>query len=410
MSRIDPSTVLAPVLDEVSHMTFVYFLIGALIIYIAWRSTFVRHEARNIPYRQRTVFIFNPQTGDFQQHSLGLLLNNLNNNFAQTTPTFESILDEMNGITYQSPPPQQDENIDDDSVIEEETQEIIREMDREPNNLFENQSGLRNRRTNTVTGNNNNTTSNNNNVDPIGISTDRVDTAAVNTARTGCDTENRTNGSTTIPEEDVQSTSVGGAVENISSASNEATYSSSDEITIKLKYLNDDLKIVKARTNEPIGDFKKRNFNEELNAQKLVRLVFNGHVLQPDAKTIAACGLFDNCVVHCLIHNRRPNTVTESNPLANNQQIPLGNEDVAEQMGINNLMNSNQNRNRNTQRLLNLSLFLICLSVVISWFFRIQYFQLFSWYSTVGLVLLTTFFLVIIPLIFLIEREIFRNL
>lgn len=43
---------------------------------------------------------------------------------------------------------------------------------------------------------------------------------------------------------------------------------------------------------------------------------------------------------------------------------------AAEQMGINNLMNSNQNRNRNTQRLLNLSLFLICLSVVISWFFR----------------------------------------
>lgn len=147
MTRIDASTVL-PVLDEVSHITLVYFLIGVLIIYIAWRSTFVRHEARNIPYRQRTVFIFNPQTGDFQQHSLGLLLNNLNNNFAQTTPTFESILDEMNGITYQTPP-QQDENIDDDSVIEEETQEIIREMDREPNILFDaNSSGLRNRRTN----------------------------------------------------------------------------------------------------------------------------------------------------------------------------------------------------------------------------------------------------------------------
>lgn len=121
--------------------------------------------------------------------------------------------------------------------------------------------------------------------------------------------------------------------------------------------MNDDLKIVKARTNEPIGDFKKlvsllhnnlvflpkknnnnnnhndqilflfrRNFNEELNAQKLVRLVFNGHVLQPDAKTIAACGLFDNCVVHCLIHNPRPNTVTEPNPLANDQPIPLVNE------------------------------------------------------------------------------------
>lgn len=70
----------------------------------------------------------------------------------------------------------------------------------------------------------------------------------------------------------------------------------------------------------------RRNFNEELNAQKLVRLVFNGHVLQPDAKTIAACGLFDNCVVHCLIHNPRPNVVTEPNQLANNQSIPLVNE------------------------------------------------------------------------------------
>lgn len=149
MSRIVSSAILPQFYDEVSHTTFVYFLCAVLIIYIAWRSTFVRHEARNIPYRQRTVFIFNPQTGDFQQHSLGLLLNNLNNNLAQTTPTFESILDEMNGITYTHTPPQQDENGDDDSVIEEETQEIIREMDREPNNLFENTSGLRNRRTNT---------------------------------------------------------------------------------------------------------------------------------------------------------------------------------------------------------------------------------------------------------------------
>lgn len=150
MSRIDLSSVL-PIFDEVSHTTstLVYLLIAVVVIYIAWRSTFVRHEARNIPYRQRTVFIFNPQTGDFQQHSLGLLLNNLNNNFAQTTPTFESILDEMNGITYQSPPPQQDEMFDDDSVMEEETQEIIREMDRDPNSLFESTSGLRHRGSNT---------------------------------------------------------------------------------------------------------------------------------------------------------------------------------------------------------------------------------------------------------------------
>lgn len=136
----------------------------------------------------------------------------------------------------------------------------------------------------------------------------------------------------------------------------------------------------------------RRNFNEELSAQKIVRLVFNGHVLQPDAKTVAACGLFDNCVVHCLIHNPRPTVPPQTGQISNNQPIsttPEGNAhftkfkdfllrsfvfsietDAPEHLGIENLINSNRNHNRNTQRLLNLSLFLICLSVIISWFFR----------------------------------------
>jgi transmembrane and ubiquitin-like domain-containing protein len=54
-----------------------------------------------------------------------------------------------------------------------------------------------------------------------------------------------------------------------------------------------------------IGDFKKRNFTVEIAAHKLVRLVFNGHLLQPESKTLKNCGLFDNCVVHCLIHNQK---------------------------------------------------------------------------------------------------------
>lgn len=71
---------------------------------------------------------------------------------------------------------------------------------------------------------------------------------------------------------------------------------------IKLKYLNDDLKVVEGKPSQTIGDFKQKNFTVELEADKLVRLVFNGHVLQPDSKTLKKCGLFDNCVVHCLIH------------------------------------------------------------------------------------------------------------
>lgn len=129
MTTFEPSAIL-PIFEEISYTTVTYLVIAIIVVYIAWRSTFVRHEIRNIPYRQRTVFIFNPQTGDFQPHSLNLLLNNLSNNFAQTTPTFESILDEMNGITYRTPL-QQEDSMEDDSVVEEETQEIIREMDQE---------------------------------------------------------------------------------------------------------------------------------------------------------------------------------------------------------------------------------------------------------------------------------------
>lgn len=58
----------------------------------------------------------------------------------------------------------------------------------------------------------------------------------------------------------------------------------------------------------------RRNFTDELSGQKVVRLVFNGHVLQPDTKTLKACGLFDNCVVHCLVHNPRPYSNLTTNP------------------------------------------------------------------------------------------------
>lgn len=59
-------------------------------------------------------------------------------------------------------------------------------------------------------------------------------------------------------EDSVQSTSINGCDAEVNSCSStQSTHSNGDEITIKLKYLNDDLKIVKARTDEPIGDFKK---------------------------------------------------------------------------------------------------------------------------------------------------------
>lgn len=40
---------------------------------------------------------------------------------------------------------------------------------------------------------------------------------------------------------------------------------------------------------------------------KTVRLIFNGRVLDNDSKTLREFGIFDQCVVHCLIVNRQQN-------------------------------------------------------------------------------------------------------
>lgn len=80
-----------------------------------------------------------------------------------------------------------------------------------------------------------------------------------------------------------------------------------DPWKIKIKYLNADVKIVEAKPSQTLGDFKRRNFIAELSANKLVRLVFNGKVLQPESMSLRNCGLFENCVVHCLVHNFEDN-------------------------------------------------------------------------------------------------------
>lgn len=51
----------------------------------------------------------------------------------------------------------------------------------------------------------------------------------------------------------------------------------------------------------------RRHFNEELSSNKLVKLIFNGQILEHENDTLQQYGLFDNCVVHCLIHQSRVN-------------------------------------------------------------------------------------------------------
>ncbi|XP_061384475.1 uncharacterized protein B0303.4-like isoform X3 [Danaus plexippus] len=76
-------------------------------------------------------------------------------------------------------------------------------------------------------------------------------------------------------------------------------------ILIKLKYLNDTLKEVEGSLDEPLKDFKRRHFAEELCSERVVRLIFRGRVLGDEAATLRACGLHHRAVVHCLVHPKR---------------------------------------------------------------------------------------------------------
>ena len=53
-----------------------------------------------------------------------------------------------------------------------------------------------------------------------------------------------------------------------------------ERVTIRLKFLNETQKEVEASLVENLGQFKRRNFTEEIGNNKNVRLIFNGQVLE----------------------------------------------------------------------------------------------------------------------------------
>lgn len=142
--------------------------------------------------------------------------------------------------------------------------------------------------------------------------------------------------------------------------------------------------------------------------------MFNGHVLQHD-KTLEECGLFDNCVVHCLIHNKKVNDSNRRNSHETsdgNSTTSTPNQRTGPQLDQNvpgsrrETTESFLNRPENGRWYLYIGMFLITLTLVFCWFCRINYSYLFSFYSTVGLVLMSVLFFAMIPLILLIERDV----
>lgn len=106
--------------------------------------------------------------------------------------------------------------------------------------------------------------------------------------------------------------------------------------------------------------FYRRHFSNEISSNKNVRLIFNGQVLQRDSDTLQSCGLFDNCVVHCLIHPRRTQTFesTDNNSQSRNNYRGYTNN------------NNNNNNNSRDWDLSNILIAMVTLSLGSAWYFR----------------------------------------
>lgn len=120
----------------------------------------------------------------------------------------------------------------------------------------------------------------------------------------------------------------------------------------------------------------RRNFSTELSANKLIRLIFNGRALRDDNLSLQHYGFFDNCVVHCVILNERP----QSPPNVDSQE-------QSQQFSSNNQQTTTPEWN-----LSKLLCFIIVAILSLAWYCRFQFAALFTFTSTSFLLGLTVVF------------------
>ncbi|XP_076656149.1 uncharacterized protein LOC143360875 isoform X2 [Halictus rubicundus] len=178
--------------------------------------------------------------------------------------------------------------------------------------------------------------------------------------------------------------------ETIECPAENLSVNNANEISIKLIFINDDQKVVTGSLKELLGDFKRRHFQIELESQKKVRLIFKGRVLQPDNQTLEQCGLYNNCVVHCLVHQPGLNSVSPQTSTLNNSSSiyfnPQSFSDIPAGTGIRSVHNE-----WNLSRLL---VSILTLMLCLAWYSRYHYAQLFTATTTLALYALTAIFTV----------------
>lgn len=117
----------------------------------------------------------------------------------------------------------------------------------------------------------------------------------------------------------------------------------------------------------------------------MIKLIFNGKLLEDDQKSLSDCGIRNQAVVHCLILQKKN---------------PVNNGTVSNQP-----VNANRRQNVSNSFIHNVALewnivgmILVSLTLLFCWYARLQYSAYFSYGSTIGLILMTTLFIIMIPL------------
>lgn len=166
-----------------------------------------------------------------------------------------------------------------------------------------------------------------------------------------------------------------------------------------------------------------RNFAVEMAACKVIRLIFNGQVLQSDDRTLQNYGLFDNCVVHCLVHNQRGTNQNVDNAANGNVSIlnqfhsllcgkimqccstHLFGLQAGEDVNLGGV-EMGELREWDMSSVLYISTFVILSAI---WYLRINFSQMFSATSTVALFGLSGIFVIFLVGMYIPDQEVLRT-
>nr|XP_056719719.1 transmembrane and ubiquitin-like domain-containing protein 2 [Euleptes europaea] len=135
-------------------------------------------------------------------------------------------------------------------------------------------------------------------------------------------------------------------------------------IKVRLKFLNDTEEVAMVRPEDTVGILKSKYFPGQ---ESQMKFIYQGQLLQDQARTLRSLNILDNCVIHCHLSRATVSAMPDA------VVAPSEAGGIALNMG--NLM---------------IPVFVVMLAVI--WYFRLNYRQLFTAPATISLVGVTVFF------------------